>query len=93
MGIRRLSGMGLATFGVLAGGLLAASPASAAPPEKPVTKAATGIAATTATLHGELNPGSRSERLKYDFAYKIGASCSEGSLAPSPERALTTAPP
>ena len=42
------------------------------------------MTATTATLHGELNPGSGSERLSYDFTYGIGSSCDEEGTAPQP---------
>jgi phosphodiesterase/alkaline phosphatase D-like protein len=70
---------GLALFGVLVAGLLFSSPlALAALPEAPVTKEAIPIKGTTATLHGEVNPGVSAEEVEYDFAYSSGALCTEG---------------
>jgi hypothetical protein len=45
-----------------------AGPALAAAPEKPVTGPATGVTATTATLHGVLNPAA-SAKVRWSFAY------------------------
>jgi hypothetical protein len=46
-------------------------------PAKPVTEAAKEITATTAVLHGELNPSTT--KLKYYFEYNLGTSCTGGS--------------
>lgn len=88
--VRRLTGTTLATLGVLVGGLLvSAAPALAAPPETPETVSpATGITATTATLHGVLNPGKAGEPGSYDFSYEPSSSLAPecgmpGTLAPS----------
>jgi phosphodiesterase/alkaline phosphatase D-like protein len=51
-------------------------------PETPLGKAATGVSATGATLHGELNPGAQEETVEYQFRYRAGASCAEGTLVP-----------
>ena len=65
---RRLTTL-LDTLGVLAGVLLvSAAPALAAAPEKPVTEAAKEVTATTATLHGVLNPNV-SAKVRWSFAY------------------------
>jgi hypothetical protein len=77
---------GLSTLGVLAGTLACSvAPVLAASLEAPVTKKATAITATTATLHGELNPKAKANAaLEYDFLYKPSASeCAEGVLAPA----------
>jgi hypothetical protein len=58
-----------------------AGPAFAAAPEAPMTEAATAVTGTTATLNGELNPGSSAE-VGYDFTYARGESCSEGATTP-----------
>jgi hypothetical protein len=58
------------------------TPALAAPPETPVIEPATGVTATEATLHGELNPGASSEEVEYHFTY--GAGSCEGTNAPEP---------
>lgn len=84
MRIRKLHAAALATLGALAGALVVSSPALASPPEKPVAKAATAVGANGATLHGELNPGASSEKLHYEFVYRQGATCSEGTFAPEP---------
>jgi hypothetical protein len=79
----RLLTTGLATLGVLAGGLVFSSaPALAAAPEAPLTEAPTPFAGTTATLKGELNPVSSSEAVTYHFAYSAGpgATCTESEL-------------
>jgi hypothetical protein len=79
----RLLTTGLATLGVLAGGLVFSSaPALAAAPEAPLTEAPTPFAGTTATLKGELNPGSSTEKVTYHFAYSAGpgATCTESGL-------------
>lgn len=56
------------------------SPALAAAPEAPTTEAPSAIAATSATLKGELNPGAASENVSYHFAYSPGAECGESGL-------------
>jgi hypothetical protein len=81
MGITRPFTTGLATLGVLVGGLLwSASALALGPAEKPVTKAASAITATSATLHGELNPGLATGEVGYYFAYNAEEACT-GSLA------------
>jgi len=68
----------LATLGVLAGGLMfAGAPALAAAPETPVSEAAEEIDATTATLHGELNPLTEATT-GYEFTYNTNGTCTEG---------------
>jgi hypothetical protein len=57
------------------------APSALAAPEEPVAEAATGVSATSATLHGELNPGGSAEELTYHFAYNQGPAC-EGFSAP-----------
>jgi phosphodiesterase/alkaline phosphatase D-like protein len=54
---------------LMTAGLLAA-PAVAATPETPVTESATSVTATTAILHGELNPHSIGEPGGYQFYYR-----------------------
>jgi hypothetical protein len=77
MRARRLTARALATLGLLVGGLaLSAAPALAAP-EAPVTEPATGVAATTASLHGVLNPAA-SAKVSWSFAYapeEFGPEC------------------
>ncbi len=63
---------------------VSAAPAFAAI-EVPVTEAVSGQTATTATLHGQLNPGAGTEQVAYHFAYTPGAGalCTEsGQVAP-----------
>jgi hypothetical protein len=56
-----------------------------AAPERPVNEPATNITARTATLHGELNSGSASEELTFEFRYAASAeSCFGGFAAPEP---------
>ncbi len=89
--VRRLTTTGLATLGVLAGGLvLASAPALAAAPEKPVKVEFENVTATTATLKGELNPLAAGETGTYEFLYKASevsapatVECEEGH-APEP---------
>jgi hypothetical protein len=70
---------GLATFGALACGLVfSGAPALAALPEAPVTEAETLVTATTATLNGELNPGS-SATAGYEFTYNTNGECTAGT--------------
>jgi hypothetical protein len=61
---------------------IVALPALAAAPEAPVTEAATGVSATEATLHGELNPGT-SATTGYQFAYNTNGTCTEGPTTES----------
>jgi hypothetical protein len=61
---------------------------TAIPPERPETKPATGITATTATLHGVLNPEHPGDPGTYLFRYRASASECEGEheqSAPEPE--------
>jgi hypothetical protein len=58
---------------------------TAIPPETPETKPATPIAATTATLHGVLNPGAPGNHGTYEFFYRQSAT--ECELAGAPEKA------
>jgi hypothetical protein len=54
-------------------------------PEVPVTEAASGVAGTSATVHGELNPHSK-VLVGYEFAYSTGSGCHEGTVtAPAAE--------
>lgn len=80
----RRSGCFLAVLCALGLSSLVAAPAHAAPPEMPVTKQATAIAGTTATLNGELNPTATApEALEYQFLYRqSGAECTLGLEAP-----------
>src|SRR6204780_3367686 len=55
-----------------------------APKEAPSTAPAGEVAATTATFHGELNPGGRTGRLEYEFDYNTGGSCAGGQSVPVP---------
>jgi phosphodiesterase/alkaline phosphatase D-like protein len=74
----RASIAGLALFGALAGGLVfSGAPALAAPPEAPVTEAATGVTSSEATLNGELNPV-KSATTGYEFSYNTNGTCTEG---------------
>jgi len=58
-----------------------AVPAFAAAPEAPVTEAATSVTGTTATLHGELNPGVSAEA-GFHFDYNRNGECAEGTATP-----------
>jgi hypothetical protein len=85
LGAGKLVGSGVVAF-LLGTGLQACSsslpPLFAAVPEKPVTKKATGITATSAVLHGELDTGAGSEKVGWSFIYRPGASCGGGAFAP-----------
>jgi len=74
----------LVSLWALAGVLLFTGAALAAPPEVPVTKPATAITGTGATLNGELNPKAKvAQPVEYDFSYKQSATeCTEGTVAP-----------
>jgi hypothetical protein len=54
-----------------------ALPAMAAAPEEPVTESASTVTATSATVHGELNPGA-SAIAGFEFTYNTNGTCSEG---------------
>ena len=54
--------------------LLFSTAALAAAPEEPLTKAATGVTATEAILHGELNPNV-SGTAGYEFTYNTNGTC------------------
>ncbi len=74
----RIPGVTLTGLGALACGLaFPGIPAFGAAPEAPVTKAATAITGTTASLHGELNPKA-SGTAGYKFAYNTNGTCIEG---------------
>jgi hypothetical protein len=65
---------------------IVALPALATAPETPVTEAATGVSATEATLHAELNPGA-SATTGYEFSYNTNGTCTDGPLTePQPEQ-------
>ncbi|HTA96461.1 MAG TPA: fibronectin type III domain-containing protein [Solirubrobacteraceae bacterium] len=85
LNLRALTGLSAlcAILGVLA---YFSAPALAVAPEKPVTKEATAVIATTATLHGELNPGTEGEPGEYEFLYKAAPAteCGGGQTAPVP---------
>jgi hypothetical protein len=87
LGIRKLKMVVPATLAVFAGTLVCASASAlAAAPETPETvKPATGITATSATLHGVLNPGAAGEVGSYQFSYEqSGSVCTPGgTLDPS----------
>ncbi len=84
MRAHRLLTTGLATLGVLAGGLaFTGAPAFAAAPEAPETIAATGVTATTAALHGVLNPKALAPAVaSWYFAYSTEAMCAGASTTP-----------
>ncbi len=87
-----ISVMGAVTLTTLLATMaLASAPALAAFPEAPATEAPSPLAGTTATLKGELNPGSSTEKVVYHFAYSTGAECTESGLTapaePFPEAA------
>jgi hypothetical protein len=60
-------------------------PALAAASETPVTEAASGVSATEATLHGELNPGA-SATTGYEFSYNTNGTCEGTTTEPQPEQ-------
>jgi len=70
--------VGVAGLGVLVAGLIFSAAASAAAPETPVTKPATVVTATTATLNGELNP-KVAAKTGYEFTYNTSGNCTEGT--------------
>jgi phosphodiesterase/alkaline phosphatase D-like protein len=72
---------------VTAGGEALSAPVTfttAVPPEVPETREAKSITATSAILHGELDPLRAGEAGKYEFAYQQTESreCAGGSVAP-----------
>lgn len=80
-GARAASGIAL-LCAVLAGALASAPAQAAEAPEAPVTEAPSAVSAGGATLHGTLNPGAGSEKLRYYFRYSTTATCTEGGFAP-----------
>jgi hypothetical protein len=69
----------VATAGVIVGVLaFSGAPALAAPPETPVTKPASAITATGATLNGELNPLTEATA-GFQFTYNTNGTCIEGT--------------
>ena len=75
----------LAGVGVLAGALgVLAVPALAL--EAPIVREATAVTATSAVLHGELDPlAAAGEALTYDFTYQqSGSECAAGFTVPEP---------
>jgi hypothetical protein len=90
--IRKLGVGGIAVL--LSVGLMAVLASSAfAAPEAPVTEAPASITGTTATLKGELNPGSGTEKVAYHFDYSEGpgAACNESGLTAPAEPFLEAA--
>jgi hypothetical protein len=68
---------------------LTATPALAAAPEAPTLTVEAPVHATEAVLHGILNPGlvgepGTFEMGEYEFLYKAGATCTGGSVKPTP---------
>jgi hypothetical protein len=90
MPIAGLTLTGLVTFGARAcGSAFSATLGFAAAPGAPVTRPATVVAGTTATLHGEVTPGLDAEEVEYDLAYSSVALCTEGgAVIPSLAAAL-----
>ncbi len=83
--IRRSILTSAAALGVLAGALLLCSaPALAAPPEAPEVTVESPVPATTAILHGILNPKAPGEAGAYEFLYKASKTneCQGGAHAP-----------
>ena len=69
------------TLGALA---FTAAPVLAATPETPESGKAEPVTATTAVLHGVLNPGAKGEGGSYQFSYAPSATtCTPGRLAPA----------
>jgi hypothetical protein len=86
MRARRLIQVALSALVIPVGLLCFGTSALAAAPEIPETvKPATGITATSATLHGVLNPGAAGEVGSYQFSYEqSGSVCTPGgTLDPS----------
>jgi phosphodiesterase/alkaline phosphatase D-like protein len=71
------AGVAVGVLGVFASSALAA-------PETPAGREATSIGATSAVLHGELNPGAAGEVGHYDFTYQQSSGeCAAGFTAPA----------
>jgi hypothetical protein len=70
---------------VLAVCAVGATPALAAPPEEPQIESASAITASSATLHGVLNPNAPGEAGSYQFDYAPSETgeCHGGGLAPA----------
>jgi hypothetical protein len=84
--IRRSIITGAATLGVLFGALLLCSAlALAAAPEAPEVTVESPVPATTAIVHGVLNPHAAGEAGTYEFLYKASKTgeCKGGSHAPA----------
>ena len=87
MSIRRSMVAALAAFSLLVAGLASSATALATETlEAPAKPTVTGITGTTATLHGELNPGAGAAASEYHFLYTPGtaATACEGAAAPEP---------
>ena len=84
--VARVGGLGWRGLmvGLVTAGVFGGSAASAvAAPEAPVARQATVVTATSAVLHGELNPLAAGEVGHYDFLYEPSASeCAAGLTAP-----------
>ena len=82
MGVRKLALTALASLGVLGGGFGVFSASAVAAPQAPVSEAATGVTASTATLHGELNPVGEAET-GWHFLYSTEPTCAGGTETPA----------
>jgi hypothetical protein len=72
----------LTLAGLLGTLVFCVTPALAAAPEVPETKAASAVGYTTATLNGVLNPKNVGEAGEYQFTYGTGGVCTEASTEP-----------
>lgn len=85
MSITRRVTTAMATLAALAAGALLTGACAYAAPEEPLTQAATGVTATGATLHGEINPKA-SATAGYEFMYNTNGACTAGATTePRPE--------
>ena len=91
MSVHRLtSKIAMALCALLGALLLSSAPALAAAPEAPELKVGVPVPATTAMLHGVLNPLKAGEAGIYEFLYKQGkAGCAGGGKAPEPPGLMT----
>jgi hypothetical protein len=80
---RATKGLALLCAAALTAALASAPAQAAGAPEAPTTQAPSAISAGGATLHGTLNPGAGSEKLKYYFLYSATPTCTEGGFDPS----------
>lgn len=76
--------LGLAVIFVTMVVAISPAPSAVAALETPVSEPATGVTATEATLHGELNPNA-SATAGYSFDYNPGGSCEGRSTEAGPE--------